>query len=279
MTTTDVALPVDRPPVGLPRPTVATAPAWRHAVTDSVVVAGRYLRHLVRVPQLLVFATIQPVLFVLMFTYVFGGQFEIPGFASYTDFLMPGIFVQTVAFGATQTGIGLADDAGSGMVQRFQTLPMARSALLVGRTLSDLVRNTAVVVLMLVVGVAVGFRPSGAVLGWVGAVLLVLLFAYAMSWLTAVIGLSAGSVEAAEAATFPLMFPLVFASSAFTPTDAMPGWLQAWTNNQPVTQVVDATRGLLNGGAEADVVLRAVLWCVAMVAVFAPIAVRRYRAL
>ncbi|MTV27472.1 ABC transporter permease [Nitriliruptoraceae bacterium ZYF776] len=248
----------------------------RWTITDALVVAGRNLTHIRRLPQLLVFATIQPVIFVLMFRYVFGGSIEVPGL-DYVNYLMPGIFVQTVTFGATQTGVGLADDLQKGLIERFRTLPMARSAVLAGRTLSDLVRNTLVVALMFVVGLLVGFDPQTGLFGVLAAAAIVLFWSFAMSWITALVGLSMPDAESAQTALFPVLFPLVFASSAFVPTEAMPGWLQVWADNQPVSATVDAARAILLGQGGWAEVWPALAWSAAIVAVFAPLAIRRYR--
>src|SRR5438552_2914853 len=192
------------------------------AVRDAAAVAWRNLITYWRVPQLLVFSTIQPVIFVLMFRYVFGGAIKIPGGVPYVDFLMPGIFVQTVMFGSLGTAIGLATDLKSGLLERFRTLPMSRAAVMAGRTLADLLRNVFVVALMMLVGYAVGFRVHTGVLSLLAGLLLVLLFSYAMSWVFAVVGLAVGDPETAQAAAFPVLAPLVFASSAFVPVTSMP---------------------------------------------------------
>jgi ABC-2 type transport system permease protein/oleandomycin transport system permease protein len=254
------------------------------AFDDAKTIAWRNLLRYVRLPQLIVFSTIQPIMFVLLFRYVFGGAISTGNAAiPYVDFLMPGIFVQTVLFGATSTGIGLAEDAGTGLLERFRSLPMARSAVLTGRTLADVVRNIFVVVLMVVVGYLVGFRFHGNVLWSLLAVVLVVAMGYAFSWIAAVIGLRATSSEAAQAATFPVLFPLVFASSAFVPTQTMPDWLQWFANHQPVSAVINATRDLVYGPEftqGVDVfhdVWVAMAWVVAITVVFAPIAVRAYR--
>src|SRR5262249_3462399 len=229
-----------------------------------------------RVRQLLVFSTIQPVIFVLMFRYVFGGAIPVPG-QTYVDFLMPGIFVQTVVFGAIATAIGLATDLKSGLMERFRALPMARSAVLAGRTTADLSRNVFVVFLMMAVGYLVGWRPQTSAWGLLGAALLVLLFVYAISWVFAVVGLAVGDPESAQAAAFPVLAPLVFASSAFVPVSSMPGWLQAFASNQPVSATASAVRELTLGGADTGEVWRAIAWCLGVLLVFAPIAVRLYR--
>lgn len=255
-------------------PTERPSPAA--VVSDALAVAERNLIALFRVPTTLVFSTVQPVIFVLMFRYVFGGAIPVPG-ARYVDFLMPGIFVQVVTFGSINTGVGLADDFQKGLIERFRSLPMARSAVLAGRTLADVVRNFMVITLMVAVGFIVGFRVHTNVVAFLGAVLLLVLFGFAMSWVMALIGLSAGSAEASQAASFPLMAVLVFASNAFVPTETMPGPLRAYADHQPVSATVSAARALLIGGPTAGRVLSAVVWSLAILAVFVPLAVRRYR--
>jgi len=246
-------------------------------VRDTYAVAQRNLIAYRRVPQLLVFSTIQPVIFVLMFRYVFGGAIQVPGNIPYVDFLMPGIFLQTVIFGSLATGIGLSTDMKSGLMERFHALPMARSAVLTGRTLADLSRNVFVVALMMTVGFIVGWRIHTNVVGLVSGGLLVLLFGYAMSWIFATVGLAVGDPETAQAAAFPVLAPLVFASTAFVPPDSMPGWLQVWARNQPVSATAEAVRALTIGGPTTAEVLEAVAWCVGILVIFAPIAVRLYR--
>ncbi|MDQ3898613.1 MAG: ABC transporter permease [Actinomycetota bacterium] len=241
-----------------------------------MAVAQRNLIALFRVPTTLVFSTIQPVIFVLMFRYVFGGSIQITGFR-YVDYLMAGIFVQTVTFGSINTGIGLADDLSKGLIERFRSLAMARSAVLAGRTLADAVRNLIVIVLMVTVGFMVGFQVHTGALALFAAVALMLLFGFAMSWIMALIGLSTGNAEAAQAAAFPLMAVLVFASNAFVQTRRMPRPLRAYADHQPVTATVNAVRALLNGGPTTGKVLAAGAWSLAVVAVFAPLSVRRYR--
>jgi ABC transporter DrrB family efflux protein len=244
---------------------------------DALTIAGRNLIAYRRVPQLLVFSTIQPVMFVLLFRYVFGGAVQsLPG-VPYVDFLIPGIFVQTTVFGAIGTAVGLATDLKSGLLERFRSLPMARSAVLAGRTLADLARNVFVTALMAVVGFAVGFRVHTSALAFLFAMVLVLLFGYCLSWVFATVGLAVGDPETAQAAAFPVMAPLVFASSAFVPVSSMPGWLQPFANHQPVSVTASAVRALVIGGPTTTYVLQALAWCAAILLVFAPIAVRRYR--
>jgi ABC transporter DrrB family efflux protein len=265
--------------------TTVMKPSW--VVSDALAITRRNLLKYVRLPTLLVFSTIQPVMFVLLFRYVFGGAIElpVPGL-SYVDFLMPGIFVQTTVFGSTQTGIGLAEDLHGGMIERFRSLPMARSAVLAGRTISDSVRNLFVVLLMTGVGMATGFRFHAGIPAFAAALGLVVLFGFAFSWISAQIGLAAGNVEAAQAGSFVWIFPLVFASSAFVPVSSMPGWLQAVAKANPMTIVVDAVRALslggetatrLQGGSTLTHVWQAVAWAAGILLVFVPLAVRTYR--
>jgi ABC-2 type transport system permease protein/oleandomycin transport system permease protein len=245
-------------------------------LTDALAVARRNLIAYRRIPQLLVFSTIQPVIFVLMFRYVFGGAIKVPGLR-YVDFLMPGIFVQTVVFGATAAAVGLATDMQTGLLERFRSLPMARSAVLAGRTFADLARNIFVAALMALVGFAVGFRVHTSTVAFVAGMLLVLLFGYVFAWVFATVGLMVGDPEAAQAASFPVMAPLVFASSAFVPVRSMPGWLQAFAAHQPVSVTASAVRALFVGGPTASYVLQSLAWCIGILAVFVPLAVSRYR--
>jgi ABC transporter DrrB family efflux protein len=269
MSTTTMTLPLARPRHGLGR--VAGA------ARDSYAIAVRNLIAYKRVPQLLVFSTIQPVIFVLLWRYVFGGAVSVPGRVPYVDFLMPGIFVQTVVFGSIAAAIGLAADLKSGLLERFRSLPMAGLAVLAGRTTADLIRNVLVVALMVVVGFAVGFHIHNGVVPFLGGMLLVLLFGYAMAWIFAAVGLLVGDPESAQAAAFPVLAPLVFASSAFVPVSSMPGWLQVFARNQPVSVTVSAVRTLALGGPVAGEVLKALVWMAAIILVFAPLAVHRYR--
>jgi ABC transporter DrrB family efflux protein len=246
------------------------------AFADARAVAGRYLIAYRRVPQLVVFSTIQPIIFVLMFRYVFGGAIQVPN-GNYVDFLMPGIFVQTVVFGALGSSIGLAADVKSGLLERFRSLPMARSALLVGRTFADFIRNIFVVLLMSAVGFAVGFRIHDGVLAYLAGLGVVLLFGYALSWIFATIGLTVGDPETAQAAAFPMIAPLVFASSAFVPVASMPTWLQGFAEHQPVSVTASTLRALVLGDPVAWPLQQSIAWSIAIVAIFAPLAVRKYR--
>lgn len=244
-------------------------------LADALVLAKRHLTQIPRIPDELIFATIQPIMFVLLFRYVFGGAIAVSG-TSYVNFLMPGIFAQTVIFGATSTGIGLANDLQRGLVDRFRSLPMAKSAVLTGRTISDLVRNTFVVIVMWTVGLLVGFRPQGPFIFWLAAAGILLLTSFAFSWISATIGMAVHSVEAAQSAGFIWLFPLTFASSAFVPTQSMPGWLRAFAEHQPVSLIVNAARGLLLNKPDASTILQALAWCVGILVVFIPLAVWEY---
>jgi ABC transporter DrrB family efflux protein len=261
MTTTAITVPTL---TGAP---LATGPGarLRWAVTDTWTVAKRNLIAYTRIPEALFFSTVQPIMFVLLFRYVFAGAIHPPNGVSYVNYLMPGIFVQTVAFGAVSTSVGLAEDLQKGLIERFRALPMARSAVLAGRTTADLVRNVFVVIIVTVVGFAVGFRPSTGVLP------------YALSWGFAVVGLSASNSETAQVISFPILFPLIFASSAFVPVAFMPGWLQGFATYQPVSVVVSACRGLMIGGPTATWVIQALAWTIGLLAVLMPLAVWRYR--
>ena len=211
--------------------TVPMGPAW--LLRDVWTEATRHLRATVRNPDLLVFAAIQPIMFVVLFVYVFGGAIAVPGYSSYEQFVVPGIFAQTVVFGSAFTSIGIAEDMQKGFIDRLRSLPIYPSAVLIGRTFSDLLRNIFTFVMMLVVGLLVGFRLEGGLLDGLIATLLLLAFAYAFSWIQALIGLSVKSVEAANSAGFIWMFPMTFISSAFVSTETMPSWLRPVAEANP----------------------------------------------
>ena len=268
--------------------------ARRVGVADGLkhtaVITKRNTLRVVRLPQLLLFSTIQPVMFLLLFNYVFGGAITVgaaPGADSgnYINWLIPGILVQTAAFGATATALGLTEDLGAGVIDRFRSLPMARSAVLAGRTLADLVRNSFVNVLMLVVGFLMGWRFEQGFLKMALGVALALAFGYAFSWVMATIGLIAKTPEAAQSAGFLPIFPLVFASSIFVPVQTMPEWLQGFAENQPISVVATTVRSLMIsedslpflGIDQGEMIVKSILWIIAIIAVFAPLAVRQYR--
>jgi ABC-2 type transport system permease protein/oleandomycin transport system permease protein len=267
------ALPVSIRSTARLQPALHSRLYW--ALADALVLAKRRLVQIPRIPDELIFATVQPIMFVVLFRFVFGGAIKGAG-PNYANFLMAGIFVQTVIFGATTTGVGLAQDLEKGLVDRFRSLPMAKSAVLTGRTIADLVRNLFVVIVMLVVGLIVGFRPSGNPLAWLAAIALILLVSFAFSWISAVVGLLVHSAEAAQSAGFVWLFPLTFASSAFVPVATMPTWLQGFAGHQPVTIFVDVARALLLGQPAGAEGWQAIAWCLGILVVFIPVSVWTY---
>jgi ABC-2 type transport system ATP-binding protein len=252
--------------------------ALRSAVGDAAVVTGRNLRHFIRQPDLLTFSTIQPVMFVLLFVYVFGGAVSrsLPRGVAYVDYLLPGIFVQSVTFRASMTAVGLSEDLERGVVDRFRSMPMARSAVLLGRTVADLIRNILIIVLMIAVGYAVGFRFHGGLPGALASIAVVAAFGFALSWIFAFVALTVRGAEAAQSAGFVVIFPLVFASSVFVPIGAMPGWLQAFAKVSPVTVTADAARSYALTGAPTSLGAAAA-WACGLLAVFIPLSVWRFR--
>lgn len=262
----------------------------RFALHDAAIVMRRNLIQYIRIPTLLVFSTFQPVMFVVLFRYVFGGAIQqaLPPTINYVSYLMPGIFVQTAIFGATQTGVGLATDLSKGIIDRFRSLPMARSAVLAGRTLADACRNLFVVLLMTVVGYFVGFRFEAGPVFAILAISLAVLVGFTFSWISATIGLRIRDPEAVQAASFVWIFPLTFASSAFVPVASMPGWLRAVANANPVTIWANTLRALtlgnddpaeraLLGHSTTTLLLWSALWIAGLLAVFMPLAIRTYR--
>jgi ABC transporter DrrB family efflux protein len=248
----------------------------RYAVADALVLARRNLLRIPRAPDLLLAFTVQPIMFLLLFVYVFGGAIQTPGY-DYVDFLLPGIIAQNIAFGGFVTALGLNDDLKKGLIDRFRSLPMARSAVLAGRTLADVVTNTFSLFVLLGVGLIVGFSFGASAPEVVAGICLMILFGYAFSWVFALVGLLASSPESANSIGFIAIFPLTFVSSAFVPTDSMPDWLQKFADANPFTTVVDAMRALFLGAPAGNDVWAAVAWSLGLIAVFAPLAVRRYR--
>jgi len=253
---------------------------------DGAVVAKRNLIKIKRVPDLLVFSTLSPIMFILLFAYVFGSAIGPVGGTSYREFLIPGIFTQTIIFGSTITGAGLADDIQKGIIDRFRSLPMSRSAVLVGRTTSDLLNNMLVIVIMSVTGVIVGWRIRSSPLDAIGGYLILLAFAYAMSWTMALLGLAVSSPEVVNNATFILIFPFTFIANTFVPTQHFPTVLKAISNWNPVSSVTLAARQLFGntrGQTPPDTwplhhpALYTLLWAAALVAIFVPLSVRQYK--
>lgn len=281
MTTAEQTGPLETTPPERAKVTV------RDALEDMAIIMQRNLKRLFRMPQLLVFATVQPVMFLLLFNFVFGGALT-RGFGGgeggdYINFLIPGILVQTVMFGATQTSTGLAEDLNAGVIDRFRSLPMARSAVMGGRTLADLVRSAGVQTLMLFVGIIIGFS-AGSWPGLVLGLVIALLFGFAVSWVFAAIGLTVPSPEVSQTASFLIVFPFIFASSIFVPTATMPDWLRVFAENQPVSVIVNTVRALsfpdapVAGGASIEsLLLLSALWIIGLLVVFGWIAVRQYK--
>jgi ABC transporter DrrB family efflux protein len=248
----------------------------RMGVSDTLVLAKRNFLRISRAPDLLLAFTVQPIMFVLLFAYVFGGAIPTPGH-SYIDFLIPGILVQTMAFGGFVTAMGIAEDLRKGLVDRFRSLPMSRSAVLAGRTLSDIVTNGISITVMLIVGVIIGFGFESPLLHVVAGILLLLLFGYAFSWVFAFIGLTSSSPEAAQSLGFILIFPLTFVSSAFVPPETMPAALQWFAEVNPFSITVNAVRALFIGDPAGNSVWGAVAWSVGIAALFAFLAVTKYK--
>jgi ABC transporter DrrB family efflux protein len=260
----------------LPDAPAATHGRVTRAVADGWTVTWRNLIAYTRIPQAIVFSTIQPIVLVLLFRYVFGGAIH-TGSVPYVDFMIPGVFAQAISFGAVGTAVSLADDMHKGLIERFRSLPMARSAVLVGRTSAELVRNAFVIAMMSVVGFLVGFNYHTSLLGFLAGILLLLLFGYALSWVFTSVGLTAANAEVAQAKAFPILFPLIFASSAFVPVETMPGWLQAFARNQPVSVIIDAARALMIGGPTTDLVVKALAWWGVILLAASAYGVHRYR--
>ncbi len=267
-----------------PRP--ATRAGALKALTDGAIVAKRNLIKIKRVPDLLVFTTMSPIMFILLFAYVFGSQIKVPGL-SYREFLIPGIFVQTVIFGATITGAGMADDMQKGIIDRFRSLPMSRSAVLVGRTGSDVLNNVITIVIMSATGLLIGWRIRSSVGEAIGGFLLLLAFAYAISWVMALVGLIVPSPEVVNNASFMLIFPLTFIANTFVPTNNFPSVLRAIANWNPVSTVTEAARELFGNTSKKlppphewslqHPVIYTLLWIVALLVVFVPLSVRQYK--
>jgi ABC transporter DrrB family efflux protein len=257
-----------------------------YALSDGFVVAKRNLIKIKRVPDLLVFTTMQPIMFVLLFAYVFGGAIEVKG-SSYKEFLIAGIFAQTVIFGAAITGTGLADDIQKGIIDRFRSLPMSPSAVLFGRTLSDVVNNLIVMVVMSLTGLAVGWRIRSSVMEALGGYLILLTFAYAFSWVMAMVGLLAPSPEVVNNASFVVIFPLTFVANTFVPISTLPGPLRTFAEWNPVSAVTQAARGLFgnippgtptpHGWAMQHPATYTLAWALAILVVFVPLTTRQFR--
>ena len=264
------------------RPAAGT---WRSTLSDTIVVTWRNLKRIPRIPELAAFAILRSVMFVLLFAFVFGGAIPLPGGGSYREFLMPGIFAQTLAFASATTTVGITDDMQKGLVDRFRSLPMGRSAFLTGRTFADVAYNAGILVVLMLSGLAVGWRVRDGVVHFLIALALALVFAYAMSWMGVFVGQLVPTVEVAQQVAFTTIFPITFLSNAFVPLQALPGWLQPFAEWNPVSTLTASMRELFGnpnpypaGGFPAEhPILLTVIWSALFVAIFAPLAVRRYR--
>jgi ABC transporter DrrB family efflux protein len=246
-------------------------------VSDTLVMAERNLVRLPRAPDMLLGFTIQPIMFVLLFAYVFGGAIATPGFDDYITFLIPGIIVQNIAFGGFVTALGLAEDMGKGLIDRFRSLPTARASVLAGRALADVVTNSLSIAVLLVTGLVIGFGFEASIIEIFAGIGLLLLFGFAFSWVFALIGLSVSTPEAANGVGFTLIFPITFISSAFVPVESMPSGLEEVANANPVSVVVDALRALWLDAPAGSSLWLSVVWCFVIIAIFAPLAVAKYR--
>jgi ABC-2 type transport system permease protein len=246
-------------------------------VPDTMLLTRRHLLRTARTPQIIVLSAVTPIMFVLLFRYVFGGAIHVPGYPSYIDYLLPGIIVQTALFGGSSSAVGVADELTAGTTDRLRSLPTNRAAILASRTIADLIRLSYTMALVIAVGLLVGFRIHAAWPQALAAIGIAMLFGYACAWLFTLVGLLVRDVEGATLAGFMLTFPLVFASSAFTSTETMPEWLRTFADAQPVTQVANALRGLTNGGAVEPAVMHALVWSLGMLVVAEVLATWRFR--
>ncbi|MGL6279112.1 MAG: ABC transporter permease [Gaiella sp.] len=259
----------------------------RPATRDGLVVAWRNLKRVPRIPELAIFAILQSIMFVLLFAVVFGGAIPLPGGGSYREYLMPGIFVQTLAFASITTAIGMADDMTKGLIDRFRSLPMARSAVLSGRTSSDVVYNAGILVVLMLTGLVVGWRIRNGLVDALAAVALLLAFTYAMAWIGVLLGLLVPTVETVQQLGFLVVFPITFLSNAFVPTATLPAPLQPIAEWNPVSTLTQATRELFGNPSPTPPgsfpgehpILVSLVWIAVLLVVFAPLAVRRYRAI
>lgn len=259
---------------------MSPAKALYYEFNDTWAITKRNLLRYVRLPRLIFFSSIQPIMFLVLFNFVFGGAIGSSGGAihgKYINYLLPGILTQMIMFGGMQTGIGLARDMSVGIIDRFRSLPMSRAAVLAGRTFADTVRNIFVAIIMLAVGSLLGFRFHAGILRGIAMVLVVLAFGFAFSWVAAFLGMITGDEETAQLGAFVLIFPLVFASAAFVPIQTMPGWLQAFARNQPITFATNAARSLALGTPDGGAVWKLLLWVAGILLVFIPLSIYAYR--
>lgn len=254
-------------------------PAWVLSFVDSLIMIKRSSTHIIRNTDQLLGTFFQPIMFLVLFSAVFGGavSLALPPGISYLSFLMAGIIVQTVAFGSTTTAIAITNDLQKGIVDRFRSLPMANSAVLNGHVISDLFRNGISTVVMLLAGLALGFRSNATLLDWLAIAGILLLFTLSFSWLMAIVGVFAKSVEGVQWLSFIIIFPLTFASSAFVPTDGMNKYLKAFAENQPISQVIEAVRSLMLGTPMDDHAFWAIFWCLLILVIAAPLAIYLFK--
>jgi ABC-2 type transport system permease protein len=260
--------------------------SFQAAVNDGLIMTWRNLKRVPRIPELAIFAILQSIMFVLLFAYVFGGAIPLPGGGSYNEYLMPGIFIQTLGFASITTAIAVTDDMAKGLIDRFRSLPIARSAVLSGRTVSDVVYNTGILVVLMLSGLVVGWRVHNGVADFLLACALMLFFTYAMAWIGVLVGLMVPSVEVGQQLGFLIVFPLTFVSNAFVPVETLPDWLQPIAEWNPFSALTAATRELFgnpnpftSGWPGQNAILLSILWTTALLVVFAPLAVRKYRSI
>jgi ABC transporter DrrB family efflux protein len=258
----------------------------RKAAADGLLVGWRNLKRIPRIPELAIFAILQSIMFVLLFAFVFGGAINVPGGVDYTPFLMPGIFAQTIVFAAATTAIGMTDDVNKGIIDRFRSLPMARSAVLTGRTFSDVVYNAGILVVLMVTGFLVGWRFE-TIPSLVGGFALLLFFAYGMTWLGVWLGLNVPTVEVGQQVIFTTLFPITFVSNVFVPLETLPSWLQPFAEWNPTSTLTAALREMWGNAlpaasdslASTEPVLVTIVWVIVFIAIFAPLGARRYRSM
>jgi ABC-2 type transport system permease protein len=254
-------------------------------ITDSWLVGWRNLKRIPRIPELAIFAILQSIMFVLLFVFVFGGAIPIPGGGSYVDFFIPGIFAQTIVFASGTTAIGMTDDINKGIIDRFRSLPMARSAVLTGRTISDVVYNAGILVVLILSGLAVGWRVHSGIGEVVAGIGLLLLFAYAMTWLGVFLGMNVPTVEVGQQVIFTVLFPITFISNVFVPPGTLPSWLQPIAEWNPTSTLTASLRELWGNPnpyasdsfPSQEPLLVTLIWVAVFIAVFAPLSVRKYR--
>lgn len=268
-------------------PTIPASGGLRQAVTDGLIITWRNLKRVPRIPELAILAVLQSIMFVLLFAFVFGGAIPLPDGGSYREFLMPGIFAQTVIFAAATTAVGVTDDVSKGIMDRFRSLPIARSAVLSGRTVFDLIYNSGILVVLMVSGLAVGWRVHSSVPEFFAGVGLLLLFTFAMSWIGVTLGLYVRTVESANQVGFTVIFPLTFLSNVFVPPETLPSWLQPIAEWNPVSALTSSIRELwgnpnpyaTDGFPAEHSILLTLIWVAILLAIFVPLAIWRYRSM